>query len=234
MARTFRASDGLVASGVDLAWVADRLPRVDPAAITVREAPRWFRALWAEGIAAVTMPWAIYFTPAMMDRHLAGAEPYRVGKLLVHELAHVEQLKRLGVIRHVVQYVSDYGRGRFRRLGHWEAYRQVRLEVEARGIADQAVAENILSGALRQLFALSESYPDLKANQNFMQLQEELTSTENKIGFARQHYNRATAQYNEAIAVFPANVVAGMFNFKPMEYFEMEDESHRAAPKVEF
>ena len=67
-----------------------------------------------------------------------------------------------------------------------------------------------------------------------MQLQEELTSTENKIGFARQHYNRSSAKYNEAIAVFPANMIDGTFNFKEMEYFELEDEAQRVAPKVEF
>ncbi len=106
--------------------------------------------------------------------------------------------------------------------------------IDASGIRDQAMAENMLTGALRQLFALSESYPDLKANQNFMQLQEELTSTENKIGFARQHFNRSAAQYNEAIALFPANLVAGMFNFKEMDFFELEDEAQREAPKVAF
>ena len=92
----------------------------------------------------------------------------------------------------------------------------------------------MLTGALRQLFALSESYPDLKANTNFIHLQEELTGTENKIGFARQHYNRSAAQYNEAIAVFPANMVAGMFNFTTMDYFELEEEAQREVPKVKF
>ena len=92
----------------------------------------------------------------------------------------------------------------------------------------------MLSGALRQLFALSERYPDLKANQNFMQLQEELASTENKIGFARQHYNRSAVQYNTAIEVFPANMIAGRFNFDKMEYFELEDTDQREAPKVSF
>ena len=106
--------------------------------------------------------------------------------------------------------------------------------IDASGIQNQAMAENMLSGALRQLFALSESYPDLKANQNFMQLQEELTSTENKIGFSRQHYNRSSAQYNESMAVFPANIVAGMFNFKTMDYFELDDDAQREAPKVQF
>ena len=84
------------------------------------------------------------------------------------------------------------------------------------------------------MFALSESYPDLKANQNFAQLQEELSSTENKIGFSRQHYNRSAGQYNEAIAVFPANMIAGMFNFDRKDFFELEDTDQREAPKVKF
>lgn len=106
--------------------------------------------------------------------------------------------------------------------------------IDASGIAAQAGAENFLTQALGRLFALAEAYPDLKANQNFMQLQEELTSTENKVGFSRQHYNRCVSQFNEAIAVFPANMVAGMFSFRDMEFFELEDEAQRAAPKVEF
>jgi len=111
------------------------LPRVDPTEVVVKEAPRWFRATWATGIVGVTMPWAIYLAPAMMDRFESGAEPHRVGQLLVHELTHVEQLKRLGLIRHVAQYVADYLRGRLRRKDHSEAYRAIRLEVEARGVA---------------------------------------------------------------------------------------------------
>jgi LemA protein len=92
----------------------------------------------------------------------------------------------------------------------------------------------MLTQALGRLFALAEAYPDLKANQNFAQLQEELTSTENKIGFARQHYNRSAGQYNEAKAVFPANMVAGVFGFKDMEFFELSDPAHRTAPQVQF
>lgn len=130
------ASDGLVANGVDLEWLAGALPRVDPSRVVVKEAPRWFRALWAEGIVAVAMPWAIYMTPTMLDRYELGAEPERLGRLLVHELTHIEQYRRLGGWRHVLQYSSDYIRGRAKRLGHWEAYRSVRLEVEARQVAE--------------------------------------------------------------------------------------------------
>jgi LemA protein len=95
-------------------------------------------------------------------------------------------------------------------------------------------AEGQLSGALGRLFALSEAYPDLKANENMMQLSEELTSTENKVSFARQAYNDAVMVYNTAREVFPANVFAGMFNFLAAELFEIEDRGEREAPKVSF
>lgn len=109
--------------------------------------------------------------------------------------------------------------------------------VNAQGVADQAGAENMLTQALGRLFAVAEAYPDLKANTNFMQLQEELTSTENKIGFSRQHFNKTVNQFNEAIKIFPSNIVAGMFDFKTMDFFEL-DEAEAAAvrevPKVQF
>jgi len=109
--------------------------------------------------------------------------------------------------------------------------------VGANGVAAQAGAENMLTQALGKMFAVAEAYPDLKANQNFIQLQEELTSTENKIGFSRQHYNRSVNQYNEATKTFPSNIVAGMFGFSDMNFFELdaaEAAAVKAAPKVEF
>ncbi|HLG32111.1 MAG TPA: LemA family protein, partial [Ignavibacteriaceae bacterium] len=79
-----------------------------------------------------------------------------------------------------------------------------------------------------------ENYPDLKANQNFLALQEELTSTENKISFSRQSYNDQVLFFNNKIQMFPSNVIAGMFNFKQEEFFEIQDEAERAVPKVDF
>jgi LemA protein len=84
----------------------------------------------------------------------------------------------------------------------------------------QAQAENALSGTLKSLFAVAEAYPDLKANENFLSLQEELTSTEDKIAYSRQFYNDSVLGYNNRIQSFPANVMAGMFNFTSREYFE--------------
>ena len=106
--------------------------------------------------------------------------------------------------------------------------------VGASGVAQQAEAENVLTGALRQLFALSEAYPDLKANQNFLALQEELSSTENKISFSRQHYNDVTQSYNTRRLTFPANLFASAFGFGPEEYFEIDVAAQREVPQVNF
>ncbi len=95
-------------------------------------------------------------------------------------------------------------------------------------------AEQGLSGALGRLFALSESYPDLKANENMMQLSEELTTTENKVSFARQAYNDAVMMYNNLREQFPSNFIANWFQFKPAELLELEDEAMKEVPKVEF
>jgi LemA protein len=103
----------------------------------------------------------------------------------------------------------------------------------AQTVKDQAEAENMLTGALRSLFALSESYPDLKANQNFRQLQEELTGTEGRIAYARQYYNDSVYGYNTRIQSFPANMLAGMFSFAAREYFQAEDET-RGPVDVQF
>jgi LemA protein len=91
------------------------------------------------------------------------------------------------------------------------------------GAAQSAQAENFLTGALRQLFALVENYPDLKANQNVLQLQEELTTTENQIGFSRQHYNSTVRDFNTSIQTFPSVIIAGMFGFKGRDYFQIEE-----------
>lgn len=95
-------------------------------------------------------------------------------------------------------------------------------------------AENTLTGALGQLFALSESYPDLKANQNMMQLTEELTSTENKVAFARQHFNDSVMHYNNKRESFPTNLMANMFGFQPAALFEIDEPEQREAPQISF
>ena len=104
----------------------------------------------------------------------------------------------------------------------------------AESVGDKAKAEGALSGAMSRFFLVVENYPDLKANQNFLALQEELTSTENKVAFARQGYNDQVLFYNNKIQVFPSNIVAGMFNFKAEEFFEIEEEAEKEVPKVDF
>lgn len=96
------------------------------------------------------------------------------------------------------------------------------------------VAESFLSGALGRLLVVCEAYPDLKANQNMLAIQEELTSTENKIGFARQGYNDAVTEYNTKREVFPSNILAGVFNFNEATLFEISDALQRDAPKISF
>lgn len=103
----------------------------------------------------------------------------------------------------------------------------------AQGVADKSKASNMLSSTLKSLFAVSENYPDLKANQNFIQLQEEITGTENKISYARQHYNDMVMRFNTKMQVFPNNLLAGMLNFKEEESFEATAEEKKNV-KVQF
>lgn len=105
---------------------------------------------------------------------------------------------------------------------------------EASSMKELNGAETGLTGALSRLLAVAEAYPDLKANQNMMQLSEELTSTENKVSFARQAYNDAVLSYNNGREVFPNNIFAGMFNFQAAELFQVETAAEREAPKVSF
>lgn len=105
--------------------------------------------------------------------------------------------------------------------------------VAATGVADAAAKENVLTGALGKLFALAESYPALKSNENIKQLQEELSSTENKVGFARQFYNDIATSFNTAQQMFPGNIIATMFRFQPAELFEIQDAAERAVPAVD-
>ena len=120
----------------------------------------------------------------------------------------------------------------------FEAVTQARAAAtSASSVSEQSGAENMLTQALGRLMVIAEAYPELKANTNFLQLQEELTSTENKIGFARQHYNRTVSTFNEATKTFPSNVVAGMFGFSELDFFELDADEAAAvkkAPKVEF
>ena len=134
------AGDALVGAGVDVAAVRREVAHVEPYAVPVRDASPLFRLLWAPGIVAVAMPWGIYVTDTVHERLRSGADPERSGSLIVHELTHLEQYARLGPLRHVTQYLGDYLRSRVRGASHWDAYRAIRLEVEAREVAARVAA----------------------------------------------------------------------------------------------
>ena len=108
------------------------------------------------------------------------------------------------------------------------------MAVDAGSLKDKVAAENMLTSTLRSLMAVSENYPNLKADQTMMRLQEELTATENKIGFARQYYNDEVNRLNIAVQAFPSNMIASQFGFKSGEFFQVEVPEERQAPQVKF
>jgi LemA protein len=143
----------------------------------------------------------------------------------------VQLKRRLDLVPNLVETVKGYASHERQTL---DAVIQARnASVSAQGPQQEAQASNQLTGALRQLFALSEAYPDLKANQNFLSLQEELTATEGRVAYARQFYNDSVLGYNTKIQSFPAVVLAGAMKFTEREYFEAE-EGAREAPRVQF
>ncbi|HMP02809.1 MAG TPA: LemA family protein [Gemmatales bacterium] len=147
----------------------------------------------------------------------------------------VQLKRRYDLIPNLVETVKGYASHEKETL---ERVVQARnMAMNAQTVGEHAQAENMLTGALKSIFALSEAYPDLKANQNFAKLQEELTATENRIGFARQHYNDAVSNYNTLLQRFPANIIGNSFGFRQVEFFQL-DEGERAAvrtaPQVKF
>lgn len=145
----------------------------------------------------------------------------------------VQLKRRWDLIPNLVETVKGYMRHERETLEAVTRARQQAISVSG-DLAARAQAENILSQTLRSLFAVAENYPDLKANQNFLALQEELTSTENKIAFARQYYNDSVLRLNNLIQMFPSNIVASQFGFKPEVYFELETPQERQRPEVRF
>jgi len=143
------------------------------------------------------------------------------------------QLKRRSnLIPNLVSTVKGYAE---HESSTFEAVTEMRSRtMGAGGVAERADAEQKLSGAIGNLFAVAENYPELKANQNFQQLQTELTEIENEIQLSRRYYNGTVRDLNIMVETFPNNLVAGQFGFKKAEFFEIEDEAARAVPKVEF
>jgi len=144
----------------------------------------------------------------------------------------VQLKRRHDLIPNLIETVKGYMTHERQVMENITKYRSQAMD--ANTVGEKAQAEGLLSGALGQLRVQVENYPDLKANQNFLALQEELTSTENKISFARQAYNDQVLFYNNKIQMFPSNIVAGMFSFKAEEFFEIEDQTEKAVPKVSF
>lgn len=142
----------------------------------------------------------------------------------------VQLKRRHDLIPNLVEAVRGYMKYEQETLGKVIEARA--KAVSAIGVPDKAKAEGELTGALKSLFALFENYPDLKANQNVLALQEELTTTENQIAFSRQHYNDSVMFYNTKTQVFPSNIIANMFGFTRKEFFEAPEEE-KAVPKVD-
>ncbi len=143
----------------------------------------------------------------------------------------VQLKRRYDLIPNLVETVKGYAA---HERGTLEAVVQARnMAMSAQGPQDQAAAENMITGALKSVFALSEAYPDLKANQNFLNLQEELTGTEGRIAYARQFYNDTVYSYNTKIQSVPSNVIAKQFKFAEREYFEVDDAA-RGSVQVDF
>ncbi|TVR43374.1 MAG: LemA family protein [Bacteroidia bacterium] len=144
----------------------------------------------------------------------------------------VQLKRRYDLIPNLIETVKGYMKHERETL---EAVTRMRAQaMEASGVEEKAMAEGRLSAALGQFKIAVESYPDLKANKNFLALQEELTSTENKISFARQNYNDQVLFFNNKTEMFPSNIIAGMFGFKKEAFFEIQDPQERVVPKVSF
>ena len=140
--------------------------------------------------------------------------------------------RRLDLIPNLVNTVKGYAEHEKELFENIAKSREKYFQANSR--AGKIEASNQLTGFLSRLLMLQERYPDLKANQNFLQLQEELATTENRIGFSRQHYNNVVEQYNAAIQVFPAVLFANMFGFAREAFFELEEPAAREVPKVQF
>src|SRR5580765_1775701 len=144
----------------------------------------------------------------------------------------VQLRRRYDLIPNLVEAVKGYAA---HERGTFEEVTKARTAAQqAQGVQEQAQAENLLTQAIGKLFAVAEAYPELRATENFQQLQAQLAETEQKIAIARQVYNDAVLSYDNALETVPTNIVAGIFNFEPREYFEVEEAEVREAPRVQF
>jgi LemA protein len=186
-------------------------------------------AVWAWviiGIVVVLILWFVFIFNGLV----------RLRNQVKNAWAQIDvQLKRRhDLIPNLVETVKGYKDFERATLEAVTKARNVAQQAIGQGVGAQAKAEGELSGALTRLLAVVERYPDLKANQNFLALQEQLTSTENKISFSRQFYNDSVLNYNNKTQMFPSNIVAAMTGFKQGEFFQVEKAEEREVPKVSF
>ncbi len=146
----------------------------------------------------------------------------------------VQLKRRHDLIPNLVETVKGYAGHERQTLESVTQARTAAVQAAGASPEQRAQAENMLTAALRQLFALAEAYPQLRAVESFTQLQEQLTATEDKISFARRFYNGNVRDYNTSLLIFPTNLLAGMFGFTAEQYFEIADAAERAVPQVKF
>jgi LemA protein len=195
----------------------------------IRQPPPWeysmlLTSLTIFGAAAALLLWAIAIYNGLIKLRNMKEEAWSG--------IDVQLKRRSDLIPNLLEAVKGY-------MGHERAVLEQVTSLRARSmnastIGDKIAAESALTRSLGALFAVAENYPDLKANQNFLDLQNQLSQLENEIQMARRYYNGTVRNLNVAIETFPNSIVAGMFNFSKAEFFEIEDEADRALPKVDF
>ncbi|MCB0328862.1 MAG: LemA family protein [Bdellovibrionales bacterium] len=182
------------------------------------------------GVAAAIVFWAVGIYNGLVLKKVATENAW--------SQIDVQLKRRYDLIPNLVQTVKGYAKHEQETLEKVIQARNSAMNAAAKGdVRGVSEAEGMLTGMLRQVFALSEAYPDLKANESFLKLQEELTSTENKVGFSRQHYNDSVATYNTAIQQVPGNIIAGFVGYTAKEFFELdasEAAAAKQAPQVSF